>query len=160
MARAKRHYKPGYVWHTPVKQSKKRFNGVNYPSGCAFGYDPTGRCQKREFFLTKRKKILINYEKLKELLGFDSYEHVKTAHNQWVESCLSDGDNFRGGKWTESIAVGSESFIQNVKMLMGGMALGRKVLETGESFQLKEVQYPYPGVQGHVSSTPSFSACQ
>ena len=23
------------------------------------------------------------------------------------------------------------------------MALGRKVLETGESFQLKEVQYPY-----------------
>jgi len=26
---------------------------------------------------------------------------------------------------------------------MGGMALGRKVLETGESFQLKEGQYPY-----------------
>jgi hypothetical protein len=29
MARAKRHYIPGYVWHTPVKQSKKRFDGVN-----------------------------------------------------------------------------------------------------------------------------------
>ena len=68
---------------------------------------------------------------------------MKTAHKQWVESCLSDGDNFRDGKWTESIAVGSEPFVQNVKMLMGGMALGRKVLETGESFQLKEVQYPY-----------------
>jgi hypothetical protein len=27
-ARAKRHYIPGYVWHTPVKQSMKRFNGV------------------------------------------------------------------------------------------------------------------------------------
>jgi len=26
---------------------------------------------------------------------------------------------------------------------MGGMALGRKVLETAESFQLKEDQYPY-----------------
>jgi len=39
--------------------------------------------------------------------------------------------------------VGSESFIQNVKVLMGGMALGRKVLEAGESFQLKEAQYPY-----------------
>lgn len=26
---------------------------------------------------------------------------------------------------------------------MGGMALGRKVLETGESFQFKEVQYPH-----------------
>jgi len=91
----------------------------------------------------KRKKILINYERLKELLGFDSYEHLKTAHKRWVESCLSNGDNFRDGKWTESIAVGSEAYIQNVKELMGGMALGRKVLETGKSFQLKEVQYPY-----------------
>jgi len=51
MARAKRHYIPSQVWHTPVKQSKKRFNGVNYPSGFAFGYDPTGRCHKREFLL-------------------------------------------------------------------------------------------------------------
>jgi len=117
MARAKRHYIPGQIWHI------------------------THRCHKREFLL-KRKKILINYERLKELLGFNSYEHVKTAHKQWVESCLSDGDNFRDGKWTESIAVGSEPFIQNVKVLMGGMALGRKVLETGESFQLKKVQYP------------------
>jgi len=68
---------------------------------------------------------------------------VKTAHKQWVENSLSDGDNFRDSKWTESIAVGSEAYIQNVKELMGGMALGRKVLETGKSFQLKEVQYPY-----------------
>jgi len=120
MVRAKRHYIPGQIWHTPVKQSKKRFNGVNYPS-----------MPKREFLLIKcivyidlnmvragvvkhpsewpysgyneiqqpkRKKILINYERLKELLGIDSYEHVKTVHKQWVESCLSDGGNFRGGK--------------------------------------------------------------
>ena len=98
---------------------------------------------KRKIQQPKRKKILINYERLKELLGFDCYEHLKTAHKQWVESCLSDGDNFRDEKWTESIAVGSEAFIQNVKLLMGGMALGRKVLETGESFQLKEGQNPY-----------------
>ena len=26
MARAKRHYIPGYIWHTPVKQRKRRFN--------------------------------------------------------------------------------------------------------------------------------------
>jgi len=32
MARAKRHYIPGHVWHTPVKQNKKRFNGVNIRS--------------------------------------------------------------------------------------------------------------------------------
>jgi len=32
MARAKRHFIPGYFWHTPVKQRKKKFNGVNNPS--------------------------------------------------------------------------------------------------------------------------------
>ena len=31
MARAQGHYIPGHVWHTPVKQSKKRFNEVNNP---------------------------------------------------------------------------------------------------------------------------------
>jgi hypothetical protein len=31
MARAKRPYIPGYVWHTPDKQRKKRFNGASNP---------------------------------------------------------------------------------------------------------------------------------
>ena len=66
----------------------------------------------------KRKKILINYERLKELLGFDSYEQVKSVHKKWVESRLSDGDKFRDGEWTESIAAGSEAFIQNIKVPM------------------------------------------
>ena len=35
---------------------------------------------------------------------------------------------------------------------MGGMALGRKVLETGESFQLKEVQYSYIARSGAKKS--------
>jgi hypothetical protein len=29
MARAKRHFLLGHAWHSPVKQRKKRFNGVN-----------------------------------------------------------------------------------------------------------------------------------
>ena len=68
---------------------------------------------------------------------------MKTAHKKWVDSCLCNDDNVRDGKWTESIAVGSESFIKKVKVLMGGMAMGRKPLESGESFQLREVQHPY-----------------
>ena len=39
--------------------------------------------------------------------------------------------------------VGSEPFTHNIKVQMGGTALGRKDLETGESFQPKEDQYPY-----------------
>ncbi|MFH0994595.1 MAG: transposase [Pseudomonadota bacterium] len=91
----------------------------------------------------KRKNILINYERLRELLGFDTYDRVKAAHRKWVESCLKNGDNYREDKWTGSIAVGSEPFIEEMKAMMGGMAVGRKRMEAGESFQLRETQTPY-----------------
>ena len=91
----------------------------------------------------KRKNVLINYEKLREFLGFDDYDKVKTAHRKWVESYLEKGDNYREDKWTESIAVGSEHFIEDIKALMGGMASGRRCIESGESMHLRESQSSY-----------------
>jgi hypothetical protein len=49
VAQAHRHFIPGQIWHTPVKQMPKQFHRVNYASGYAFGFDPTSRCHKREF---------------------------------------------------------------------------------------------------------------
>lgn len=112
---------------------------VKHPSDWPFsGYNEINEIQQ-----PKRKNVLLNYDRLRELLGFATYDCVQSAHRKWVDSCLSNGENSRNGKWTESIAVGSKPFIKNVKALMGGMALGRKVIESGESFQLKEAQYPY-----------------
>jgi len=34
---------------------------------------------------------------------------------KWVESCLVNTDNVRDDKWTDSVAVGSERFSQNMK---------------------------------------------
>ena len=91
----------------------------------------------------KREKVLINYERLREFLGFDSYDMVKTAHGKWVESYLKNGNNFRKDKWTESIPFGSEHFIGHIKALLGGMASGRSCMESGESMQLRETQNAY-----------------
>ncbi|MDF1591022.1 MAG: transposase, partial [Desulfobacterales bacterium] len=73
-------------------------------------------------------------------------------HRKWVESRLENGDNFREDKWTDSIAVGSERFIGNIKALMGGMALGRRRIESGESFQLRETQSSYIALLGAKKS--------
>ena len=100
-------------------------------------------CGYNEIQESKRKNVLINYERLRELLGFDTYDRVKTGHKKWVESCLENGDNFRDDKWTRSIAVGSELFIENVKSSMGAMAVGRKSIEAEDSYQLREAQSPY-----------------
>ena len=83
------------------------------------------------------------YERLRSLLGYDTYDQVKAGHKKWVESCLANGDHHRDDKWSRSIAVGSDGFIANIKTLMGTLALGRKSVEAGESYQLRESQIPY-----------------
>jgi len=43
-----------------------------------------------------------------------------------VNDCLGNGNNVRDDKLTKSIAVGSRSFVERVKSLMGVLAIGRK----------------------------------
>jgi len=56
----------------------------------------------------KRKNVLINYERLRELLGFDTYDSVKTGHKKWIESRLENNADFREEKWTRSIAYSAQ----------------------------------------------------
>jgi len=100
-------------------------------------------CGFNEIQNPKRKNILINYERLRELLGFDTYDSVIVGHKKWVESYLVNDGNYRDEKWSKSIAVGSKRFIDNVKFLMGVLAQGRKRIGTEESSQLRESQIPY-----------------
>jgi len=71
--------------NTPVKQRKKRFNGVNNPSGCAFGYDPTGRCHKREFLLKfprdRRRWIEWLYQAKKRYSGLSVLNYMVTSNH-------------------------------------------------------------------------------
>ncbi len=118
-----------------------RAGAVKHPSEWAWsGYN--------EIQEPRRKYVLINYERLKKLLGFDTYDQVKTSHRKWVESYLETGENFRNDKWTTGIAVGSNSLIKNVKSLMGTLAMGRKRILAGESYQLREDQNPYGDLLG------------
>jgi REP element-mobilizing transposase RayT len=100
-------------------------------------------CGYNEIQDPKRKNVLINYEKLRELLEFDTYDKVKTYHKRWVDDYLENGKNIRDDKWTKSIAVGSSSFIEKVKSLMGIMAIGRESIGAGESYQLREPSIHY-----------------
>ncbi len=39
----------------------------------------------------------------------------KKAHKEFVSESLANGDNIRQIQWTESIAVGSQGFINTIK---------------------------------------------
>jgi len=86
---------------------------------------------------------LIAYERLQELTGFGSYDEFTTAHRNWVEAFLEDGNCGREGKWTQSIAIGSEGFVEKTRQQLGIRARGRKVVEAGPAYQLPEPQVSY-----------------
>ena len=104
---------------------------VAHPSEWAF-------CGYNEIQDPKRKNILIHYERLTELLGFKSYDEVRTYHKRWVEEYIGNGKNIHDEKWTKSIAVGNESFIDKVKSIMGVLAIGRKNIGVEGECQLRE----------------------
>ena len=49
----------------------------------------------------------------------------------------------RESKWTESIAVGDESFVKETKDNLGAKAIGRKTVGRDKEFQLREPLEPY-----------------
>jgi len=95
-------------------------------------------CGYNEIQKPRRKNILIDYEKVQRLLGFWSYDQLKSSHEGWVEEYCSDGGKSRKEEWTESIAVGSKAFVEKVKALLGFRALGREVIQGAEGYQIRE----------------------
>lgn len=88
-------------------------------------------CGYYEIEAPRRKKVLIDYERLMQMLGIESYDLVKLYHKKWVEESLGGGHNIRDDKWTKSIAVGTREFIENVKAVLGALVKGRKIGQAG-----------------------------
>ena len=100
-------------------------------------------CGYNEIQNPKRKNRLINYEKLKELTEFDSYEMFKNAHKSWVEESLLSNKNKRKNHWSKSIAVGSETFTKKVFAQLESKIKGRTISKMEEGFQIREAIEPY-----------------
>jgi putative transposase len=77
------------------------------------------------------------------LLGFDSYEQLKNAHFKWIDSVIQSENNNREAKWSQSIAVGSEAYINKIKEALDFRARGRKIRQAGDAFELRETLKPY-----------------
>jgi putative transposase len=112
-------------------------------------------CGYNEIQNPKIRKGIIDFDRLTGLLGFDTYEQLKNAHFKWIESAINNENKGRETKWTQSIAVGSESYIEKVRDAIGFRARGRKVRRTGDSFELRESMGQY-GPTGSLQSGNTF----
>src|SRR3972149_5110569 len=190
MARAKRHYLPGQVWHITHRchqrefllkfgkdrhrwlqwlyQAKRRYglSILNYtvtsnhihllvvddgdrdviPRSMQLvagrsGQEFNQRKDRKGAFWEDRYHATA--DKLKELVGVESYEQLKRDHKGWLQEHWKEGKNTREEKWTRSIAVGSTGFVEYVKAALGTLAKGRRLSEAGKGFQLREAPEQY-----------------
>ena len=85
---------------------------------------------------------LTELERVKRVSNLRDFQR---AHRQWVEQALENGLASRDDRWSESIAVGSLAFIDQVKNELGFKAMHREVLETDGTFALREPAESYSG---------------
>jgi putative transposase len=85
---------------------------------------------------------IIDLTSLMEFTGAANLERLQNYYRKCVESQLK-GINARDENWTKSIAVGSESFVEEICSLLGQKVKSRNVVEERDKFVLKEPDAPY-----------------
>ena len=152
MARAKRHYIPGYVWHITHRCHKREFL-LKFPRDQRRWIEWLYQAKKRYSGLSvlnyneiqnpRKRKGIIEFDRLMGLLGFENYDDLKDAHYKWVESAIQTDNSDKENKWPQSIAVGSKTFIEKTKGALGYRARGRKIICADDTYELREVITPF-----------------
>lgn len=86
---------------------------------------------------------LIDFKRLMGLLPIESRDELKQAHHQWIEEELKKSTLVRQSKWTQSIAVGDKSFVEQIKTRLGIRTKGRKIIEDEDNYHLRDGQTRY-----------------
>jgi putative transposase len=116
---------------TYIDLNMVRAGVVKHPSQREF-------CGYNEIQSPRKRKGIIDFDRLMGLLGFENYEDLKEAHCKWVASQTPNNLSGKDNKWTQSIAVGNRTFIETVKKALGFRAKGRKIIGADDTYELRE----------------------
>ena len=109
---------------------------VEHPSQWEF-------CGYNEIQNPRKRKGIIDFDRLMDLLGFENYDVLKGALYKWVDREMQTDNSGKENKWTQSIAVGSKSFVEKMKKALGFRVTGRKIICANDTFELREGQTSY-----------------
>lgn len=90
-----------------------------------------------------RRYSIIDQKNLHRKCGARDPEQFRREYKRWVEEAANNGKAVKEPIWSESIAVGSKRFVEEIKGKLGIKAMGRKVVKNNESYTRKEPQVPY-----------------
>ena len=91
----------------------------------------------------RKRYSLIDHEQLTMLLGREGLEDLIGSHANWVEEALEQEAKMRDAKWSSSVAVGSEEFVDNTIEELGPLFSKRKAASEDEQYELHDPQAPY-----------------
>ena len=140
MARAKRHFLPGHAWHLTHRCHKKEFLLKLVKDRQRWLY---WLFQANEIQRPRQRYGIIDFKNLMALLQIEDSVDLKEAHREWIEEALKKSKVVRDSKWTQSIAVGDKSFLEQMKERLGIRAKGRKIHGSEDAYQLRERRTNY-----------------
>jgi len=118
-----------------IDMNMVRARVVNHPRNWPF-------CGYNEIVGNRQRYTLIDKSKLCSLLHLTQIEDLKDYYATLAETGLEKA-HVREEKWTESLAVGSQKYVQNVKDRLGISATHREVEEVDGAHLLRDKQIPY-----------------
>lgn len=86
---------------------------------------------------------LIDIPRLLTLLKMPNRQALRTSLDGWIQEKQSASINGREAVWTESVAVGGEAFVKNIKEQLGPKANSREIAHNGGYFVLREGRLAY-----------------
>ncbi|MCK4622546.1 MAG: transposase [Desulfuromonadales bacterium] len=86
---------------------------------------------------------LIDREQLIACCGFRDDEQLRKEHRQWVTKSICSSEYAREPEWTESIAVRSKTFVNEIKEKLQLRVSSRKVMGLNDHYELREQEASY-----------------
>lgn len=86
---------------------------------------------------------IIDHNGLAQALGFPSIPAFQEQHRRWIDDALEQNTLMREAMWSQSIAVGSEVFVNQVADSIDPELSKRKLAIVGQSFVVREAPVAY-----------------
>jgi hypothetical protein len=84
-------------------------------------------CGYYETVAQRKRYSIISRGELMRVLDIRSEPDLVDMRRKWVDDALEEGPPYRDEKWTNSLAVGGQAFLETIKGKLGSKARGRRV---------------------------------
>jgi hypothetical protein len=122
-----------------IDMNMVRAGVVKHPSKWNF-------CGYNEILNPPERYTLIDNDRLVSFCGYSDNKKFQIDYKALIDDEIKKNNLKRKSYWTESIAVGNQNFIEDMKVSLGALARGRKIRADDEKCIIQEHLAPYNAV--------------